>query len=110
MRSAALCLLLAIGLVSPARAGQVYGTIFAENQPLPGVAIALLCPGENTGGGTDGAGVYRLFVKATGGCTLVVEPKGRNATGSVYSYDRPTSYDFDMVNRGGHWALVAHRR
>jgi hypothetical protein len=110
MRNAALCLLLALGPSTRAMAGQVYGTIFHSNQPLPGVAVILRCPGEESDGRTDNAGVYRVFVKATGSCTLVLEPNGRNAAGSVYSYDRPTSYDFDLVDQGGHWVLVAHKR
>ena len=91
-------------------AGQVYGTIFHNGQPLPNVAVTLRCSGEESTGNTDGAGVYRVYVKTTGSCTLVLEPAGRNASASVYSYDRPTSYDFDLVDQGGHSTLVPHRR
>jgi hypothetical protein len=110
MRSATLCLFLFLGLPSPARAGQVYGTIFHDNQPLAGVEVKLLCPGQQANGSTDNAGTYRLFVKVNGSCVIVLEPNGRNAAGQVYSYDRPTSYDFDLIEQKGRWVLIAHKR
>lgn len=96
---------LVLGLVCPAFAGQLYGTIYFENRPLTGAPVTLSCGGETGNGTTDGEGVYRVFVRATGGCMLVVDPGGRRATASVYSYDRPTAYDFDMVFRDGRWQL-----
>jgi hypothetical protein len=111
MKRATACALLTICLSSVATAGQVYGTIFHNNQPLPGSPVALNCSGEQANNVTDTTGVYRLYVKATGSCTLTFEPQGRNAQGSLYSYDRPTEYDFDLVDQGsGHWALVPHKR
>ena len=87
--------LVTLVLTSLTWAGQVYGTIFHNGQPLPNVAVTLRCSGEESTGNTDGAGVYRVYVKASA---------------SVYSYDRPTSYDFDLVDQGGHSTLVPHRR
>jgi hypothetical protein len=111
MRRATAYALLIICLSSTAVAGQVYGTIFLNNQPLSGVPVTLSCPGEETGNSTDSSGVYRLYVKTTGSCTLILEPRGRNARGSLYSYDRPTEYDFDLVDQGnGQSALVPHKR
>jgi hypothetical protein len=60
-------------------------------------------------GNTDGEGVYRVFVRSTGGCMLVVDPGGKGAKASVYSYDRPTAYDFDMVFRDGRWQLFLRK-
>jgi hypothetical protein len=102
--------LLMLSLASTAAAGQLYGSIFFNGQPLRGVPVKLSCPGETKDGNTDAEGMYRLFARATGGCSLgVVEPNGRNASASVYSYDRPTAYNFDLVNRNGRWELVPRR-
>jgi hypothetical protein len=68
--------------------------------------VALRCGGEVVNNVTDGDGVYRLFVKTSGACTIVVEPGGRNAAAEVYSYDRPTGYNFELVDRNGRWELV----
>jgi len=98
-----------LSLVAPAAAGQLYGRILLDNRPFTGAPVALVCNGANDNGSTDGEGVYRVFVRATGGCTLIVDPNGRHATASVYSYDTPTAYDFDLVNRNGRWELLLRK-
>jgi hypothetical protein len=110
MNRAAACGLLLIGLTTTAIAGQVYGILFQNNQPLTGAPVRLNCGNESANGVTDSQGVYRVFVRASGGCTLVLEPEGRKAEGSVYSYDRPTAYDFDVVNQGGRWVLIPRKK
>jgi hypothetical protein len=97
--------LLGITAASSALAGHLYGTIRENGQSLRGVEIVLNCAGETATGRTDRDGVYRLFLRRTGSCQIVLEPSGRRAVGSLYSYDRPTAYDFDLVREGGRWAL-----
>jgi len=104
MRTVSLGILL-VAAASIAMAGHVYGTIRENNQPIRGVEVVLICGGERSSAKTDGEGVYRLFAKATGNCQLVLDPAGRNAAGPLYSYDRPTAYDFDLVRENGRWAL-----
>lgn len=101
--------LIILSLASTAAAGQLYGSIFADGKPLRGVPVKLSCPGETNNGNTDVEGVYRVFARSTGGCSLVAEPDGRKASASVYSYDRPTAYNFDLVNRNGRWELVPRK-
>jgi len=90
---------------SIAMAGHVYGKIRENNQPVQGAGVTLRCGSETPTGSTDQEGVYRLFSRVTGACTLEVNVRGRRATGPLYSYDRPTAYDFDLVDENGRWIL-----
>lgn len=110
MKRALFFLLFLTILSSPAFAGQIYGTLFLNNQPLAQTVVVLTCGAETGQATTDGSGVYRIFVRATGNCSVAVDPNGRNARGSLYSYDRPTAYDFDVINQGGQWILSSRRR
>jgi hypothetical protein len=110
MRRATVCAFLIVGLSSTAIAGQVYGTIFRNGQKVSGAQITLRCPGGQNVGTTDNTGVYRVFGKGTGTCTLVLNLPGIQAEGSLYSYDRPTGYDFDLIQQDGKWRLNSRRR
>lgn len=88
-----------------ARAGHVYGRILEGGRPVRGAGVVLRCGGETPAGTTDAEGVYRLFAKTTGACTLEVNAGGRRAVGQLYSYDKPTAYDFELVQAGGRWIL-----
>lgn len=91
---------------SMAFAGHVYGTIRENNQPLQGANLVLRCGSESPATKTDQEGTYRLLSKGAGPCTLEMDHGGRRASGSLYSYDRPTAYDFDLVKDGkGGWEL-----
>jgi len=105
MRRAAAWVLLGMAAVSTAIAGHVFGTIRENNQPVRGAAVTLRCGNEAPGGTTDQEGMYRLFARTTGACTLEVNAGGRHAVGPLYSYDKPTAYDFDLVHDGKSWVL-----
>lgn len=105
MRSAINCALVGLLAASVMIAGHVYGTIRFNNQPHRNAEVSISCGGETVPGRTDQEGVYRMFVRATGSCQLMLEPNGRRAMGSLYSYDRPTAYDFDLVQQDGRWML-----
>ena len=89
-------------------AGNVYGTIREANRPLSGVPVFMTCGKERVPGKTDGEGVYRVFARATGACQLVVDLPGRRISAPVYSFDRPTAYNFDVVRDGSNWILRKH--
>jgi len=59
-------------------------------------------------GTTDGDGAYRVVVPNTGACTITVVHEGKRAAATVHSYDKPTAYDFELVQGRGGWEL--HRR
>lgn len=87
-------------LSSTAVAGHIYGTLRQGGKPLPaGQKVELLQCGDVKPAQTDHNGAYRLFVKATGKCQLVVTFNGRY-TGEVFSYPQPTAYDFDLPSDG----------
>jgi hypothetical protein len=94
---------------SVAMAGHVYGTIRHNNQPYRNAEVSISCGAETVPGRTNQEGVYRMFVRSTGSCQLVLEPNSRRAPGSLYSYDRPTAYDFDLVQQNGRWVLLQRR-
>ena len=96
-----------IATASTAFAGHVYGTLRENNQPLRDARVSLRCRNEVTPPGTtDHEGTYRLYSKVAGACTLEMHHQGRSAAASLYSYDRPTAYDFDLVKDGkGGWEL-----
>jgi len=98
---------LLLATASIAMAGHIYGTIRENNQPVRRALVVLTCGAERAPDArTDDEGVYRVFAKSTGNCQLVLEPGGRNAHGPLYSYDRPTAYDFDLIkDGGGRWIL-----
>ena len=98
-------LILGLTCVPAILAGNVYGTIREANQPQPNISVSLKCGSDNVRGGTDRDGVYRLFTKATGQCTISINYGGTLINASVYSYDRPTAYDFDIVRQGNGWVL-----
>jgi hypothetical protein len=105
MRSVSMAALL-LATASIARAGHIYGTIRENNQPVRRALVVLTCGAERAPDArTDDEGVYRVFAKGTGNCQLVLDPGGRNAPGPLYSYDRPTAYDFDLIREGGRWIL-----
>jgi hypothetical protein len=98
-------LLLGFAAVPMILAGNVYGTIRSMNAPVQGASVSMTCGKESVPGKTDADGVYRLFVRATGACQLVVDIPGRRLTAPVYSYDRPTAYDFDVMCQGNNCVL-----
>jgi len=99
MKRVALCAALLVSLTGMAVAGEVHGRIFdGNNSPVGQVAVSLSCGGRPVPGTpkTDKDGNYRFFARESGSCTLSVgdaEPK------AVYSYDRPTAYDFNYVGK-----------
>ena len=98
--------LLLLGIAAPAMAGQIYGTIFQHGQPVSSAAVLLRCNGDDDNGKTDAEGAYRLFVRATGHCQLILDSQGRRVVADIYSYDRPTGYHFDLVDNNGRWELI----
>jgi hypothetical protein len=101
----ALLLLFACSL--PAVCGNVYGTIRENGQPAAGVSATLTCPKEppSKPSVTEKDGIYRVFSRTTGAGQLTVVSGQRTMSVSVYSYDRPTAYDYDIVRSGNTWSL-----
>ena len=102
----ALCVvLLALSFAPPALAGQVYGSIFQNGRPPDGAPVLLRCGGETASNVTDVDGVYRLFARATGAAKSSSNQMG-GMRPQRSTHDRPTGYNFDLVDRSGRWELV----
>lgn len=80
-------------------AGLIYGTVRNNTgAPIGGMPVSVACPefGHTPPQSvpTDGAGAYRIFVDIRGRCQLQV---GSSAPTTVFSYDDPIRYDFDLI-------------
>ncbi len=105
LRSRAVLLGIA-ALILPAflHAGVMYGSIVENGRPVAGVAIQVACPGGSGGGATAGDGTFRFSVAPEGRCTFTLPQFGASAV--VFSYARPTQYDFELRRQGGRAELV----
>jgi hypothetical protein len=97
MRRVALYAALLVSRTGIAEAGEVHGRIFRDNNSQASqVTVSLSCGGRPVPWAekTDPDGNYRFFARESGSCTLSVGDQTK-ATADVYSYDRPTAYDFN---------------
>lgn len=88
-------------------AGQVYGRLLERNRSVgPGVRIIISCHQNIYNGVTDSYGSYRIYVPRQGRCELTVYYRNQPTTTSIYSYNDPVRYDFELVrNREGRYFL-----
>lgn len=105
-RSSSTALLWIAALVLPycLRAGQMYGSIVEGGRPVPGAAIRVDCPRGSGGGTTESDGTFRINVAPEGRCTFTLTQYGASAV--VFSYARPTQYDFELRRQGGSAQLI----
>lgn len=100
MRSitAGLCLALALSVSAVVSAGQVYGTIVAENQPVKDTDIEIKC-GEDAPikGKTAADGAYRLNVPKEGQCSLTLPTYAGKPSATIFSTPNPALYNFAIV-------------
>ena len=96
-------LCLAVALLAPAvlHAGQIYGTIVSDGQPVKGTSIEIQCGKEAAvTGSTAGDGAYRINVPHDGQCTFTLPAfEGRPST-TVFSTPNPASYNFELAKSG----------
>ena len=95
-----LCLALGFLLLAPVvlRAGQIYGTIVSDGQPLKGASIEIQCGKEPVvTGSTGGDGAYRVNVTPEGQCTFALPTFEGRPSATVFSGPNPASYNFDLV-------------
>jgi hypothetical protein len=95
MRAHIILALVLLFSVSPAAAGELYGTISAGDKAVAlGVKIDITTAGKTYSGETNKFGAYRVFVKEKGKCTITVNMKDGSATADLFSYDKSTRYDW----------------
>ena len=89
---------LALSLSAVLSAGQVYGTIVADNQPVKDTDIEIAC-GEDppVKGKTAADGAYRLNVPQQGQCTLTLPTYAGKPSATIFSTPNPALYNFTVV-------------
>jgi hypothetical protein len=82
-------------------AGQIYGTIVAENQPVKDTDIEIKC-GEDAAlkGKTAADGAYRINVPQQGQCSLSLPSFEGRPTASVFSSPNPSLFNFELAKGG----------
>ena len=79
-------------------AGQVYGTIVADGQPLKDVVFEIQCGDEApVSGRTAADGGYRVNVPQQGQCTFALPSYQGRPSAVVFSTPNPALYNFQLV-------------
>jgi hypothetical protein len=101
-RAKGLCLALALCAPAVLYAGQIYGTIVSDGQPVKGAAIEIQCGKEAAvTGSTGGDGTYRVNVPHDGQCTFALPTFEGRPSATVFSSPNPASYNFELAKDAG---------
>jgi len=96
-----LCLALALFVPAVLYAGQIYGTIVSDGQPVKGAAIEIQCGKEAAvTGSTAGDGAFRINVPHEGQCTFALPTFAGRPSATVFSSPNPASYNFELAKAG----------
>jgi hypothetical protein len=94
---AGLCVVFAFSASAVLSAGQIYGTIVMDGQPLKETDIEIKCGDEGPAKGKTAAdGAYRINVPQQGQCSLTLPPY-MGASAMVFSTPNPSLYNFQLV-------------
>ena len=102
-----LCFAFALSAWAVLSAGQIYGTIVADNQPVKDTDIEIKC-GEEAPlkGKTAADGAYRINVPQEGQCSLTLPTYEGRPSATVFSTPNPALYNFAVVkNADGKFEL-----
>ena len=95
---AGLCLAFALAASAVLSAGQIYGTIVTDNQPVKDADIEIKC-GEEAPlkGKTAADGAYRINVPHEGQCALSLPSYAGKPSATIFSTPNPALYNFALV-------------
>ena len=106
---AGLCLMFALCASVVLSAGQIYGTIVMDGQPLKDTDIEIKCGDEGPAKGKTAAdGAYRITVPQQGQCSLTL-PTYMGTSAMVFSTPNPSLYNFQLV-KGAEGKFELRRR
>ena len=110
MRKLIALLLVALAAISLAAAGEVYGKIVADGNPVgEGTTVSAKCASQAYPPvSTDASGSYHTVLDETGRCTLTVTFKGQSADVAIVSYDDAVQVDLVLEVKDG--KLTARRK
>jgi hypothetical protein len=93
-----LCLALVLCVPAVLDAGQLYGTIVSEGQPVKGAGIEIQCGKEAAvTGSTAGDGAYRINVPHEGQCTFTLTTFDGRPSATVFSGPNPAAFNFELA-------------
>ena len=106
MRLVVPVLLLVLGIVPAALAGNIYGSITEAGKAVPqGVKLEAACGANKYSAETDANGSFKLFAKDQGKCTLRVSYQGQEPVFEINSYEGSVQYDLILEKQGGKYVL-----
>jgi len=107
---AGLCLAFALSAWAVLSAGQIYGTIVADGQPVKDTDIEIKC-GEEAPlkGKTAADGAYRINVPPQGQCSLSLPTHAGRPSALIFSTPNPALYNF-AVEKDADGKVVLKRR
>jgi hypothetical protein len=95
---AGLCLAFALCASVVLSAGQIYGTIVADGQPIKDTDVEIKCGEEAPSKGKTAAdGAYRINVPQQGQCSLTLPTYEGKPSAMIFSTPNPTLYNFQVV-------------
>ena len=83
----------------PNYAGQLYGSVSESGKPIGNAPVVITCSGEQTKGSTNPDGTYRITVSQQGRCTFAVANRPGSPSVLIFSYEKPTLYDLEVVHK-----------
>jgi hypothetical protein len=86
-------------------AGNIFGSLSENRQPVKGADITVTCGSNTYQARTGDDGSYSLRANEPGRCMFSVKYKDQTVETEVFSYDQPTRYDFELVMTGGKYTL-----
>jgi hypothetical protein len=96
-RTKALCFSLVLFAPAVLYAGQIYGSIVLDGQPVKGANIEIQCDKEAAvTGSTSTEGAYRINVPQQGQCTFTLPAFEGRPSATVFSTPNPVSYNFEL--------------
>ena len=107
---AVLCFAFVLSTWAVLSAGQIYGTIVADGQPVKEADIEIKC-GEEAPlkGKTAADGAYRINVPQQGQCAIVLPAYPGKPSAVIFSTPNPTLYNF-AVEKDAEGKVVLKRR
>ncbi len=97
---------LSFAVVSPAFAGEIYGTIKDEGKTVgEGVKVEVVCGEKTYAAETNKFGAYRLFAQEQGKCTLTVAIGEEKPSLAIHSFEDSARYNLLLEKKDGKYTL-----
>ena len=95
-----------LAVVSPAFAGEIYGTIKDEGKTVgDGVKVQVVCGAKTYGAETNKFGAYRMVAQEQGKCTLTVAIGAEKPSLEIHSFEDSVRYNLLLEKKDGKYTL-----